>query len=81
MPWDTLPLSVMLYIVAPVIVTAILRRPILASGGQAALRACLARLGRVSFHALMLLFGFQCRQILQQPIVVALLAVPILVQV
>ncbi|WP_183961188.1 ACR3 family arsenite efflux transporter [Chiayiivirga flava] len=84
-PWDTLLLSVLLYIVVPVVIAAIVRRLILARGGAAALARALAALGPVSLAALLLtlvlLFGFQGRQILEQPLVIALLAVPILIQV
>ena len=84
-PWDTLLLSVGLYIVVPVIVAQLVRRAVLASGGQAALDRLLARLGPVSLTALlatlMLLFGFQGEAIVAQPFVIALIAVPILVQV
>jgi ACR3 family arsenite transporter len=84
-PWDTLLLSVILYIVVPVIVAQMIRRQRLASGGQAALNSLLRRLGPVSLVALLttlvLLFGFQGEAILAQPLVIALLAVPILIQV
>ncbi len=84
-PWDTLVLSVVLYIVIPVIVAQIVRRAVLASGGEAALSALLARLQPLSLIALLatlvLLFGFQGEQILRQPTVIALLAIPILIQV
>lgn len=84
-PWDTLALSVGLYIVVPVIVAQFLRRTVLTSGGQAALDRLLARLGPVSLAALLatlvLLFGFQGEAILAQPLVIALIAVPILIQV
>lgn len=84
-PWSTLVLSVVLYIVIPVIVAQLLRRSLLASGGQAALDRLLTTLGPVSLLALLatlvLLFGFQGEQILAQPLVIALLAVPILIQV
>ncbi|MCW1431988.1 ACR3 family arsenite efflux transporter [Novosphingobium sp. JCM 18896] len=84
-PWDTLLLSVGLYIVVPVIVAQLVRRAVLASGGQAALDGLLARLGPVSLTALLatlvLLFGFQGEAIVAQPLVIALIAVPILVQV
>jgi arsenite transporter len=84
-PWDTLLLSVLLYIVVPVIVAQLIRRQRLASGGQAALGSLLRRLGPVSLVALLttlvLLFGFQGEAILAQPLVIALLAVPILIQV
>ncbi|HEY9552899.1 ACR3 family arsenite efflux transporter [Allosphingosinicella sp.] len=84
-PWDTLLLSVLLYIVVPVIVAQLIRRQRLASGGQAALDALLRRLGPASLVALLttlvLLFGFQGEAILAQPLVIALLAAPILIQV
>ncbi len=84
-PWDTLVLSVVLYIVIPVVVAQILRRRVLAIGGQVSLDALLARLGPVSLVALLatlvLLFGFQGEQIIAQPMIIALLAVPILIQV
>jgi ACR3 family arsenite transporter len=84
-PWDTLLLSVVLYIVVPVIVAQVIRSGVLASGGQPALDRLLARLGPVSLVALLatlvLLFGFQGEQIIAQPTVIALLAVPILIQV
>jgi ACR3 family arsenite transporter len=84
-PWDTLLLSVLLYIVVPVIIAMIARRMILSRGGEAALARVLTTLGPVSLASLLLtlvlLFGFQGRQIIEQPIVIALLAVPILIQV
>ena len=84
-PWDTLVLSVVLYIVVPVILAQILRQRVLATGGAAALARLLGRLQPVSLVALLttlvLLFGFQGDQILAQPVVIGLLAVPILIQV
>jgi ACR3 family arsenite transporter len=84
-PWGTLVLSVVLYIVIPVIIAQVARRAILAGGGHSGLEAFLKRLGPVSLVALLttlvLLFGFQGEQILAQPTVIALLAVPILIQV
>ncbi|WP_244624361.1 ACR3 family arsenite efflux transporter [Sphingomonas sp. So64.6b] len=84
-PWNTLLLSVALYIVVPVVVAQLLRRAVLATGGQLALDRLLARLGPVSLIALLatlvLLFGFQGERIVAQPLVIALLAVPILIQV
>jgi ACR3 family arsenite transporter len=84
-PWDTLVLSVGLYIVVPVIVAQVLRKRILGSGGEPALKRLLDRLQPVSLIALLttlvLLFGFQGEQIMTQPLVIALLAVPILIQV
>ncbi|MFA5940378.1 MAG: ACR3 family arsenite efflux transporter [Sinimarinibacterium sp.] len=84
-PWDTLLLSVALYIVVPVIFAQALRRALLARSGEASLAALLRLLQPVSLLALLttlvLLFGFQGQQILDQPLVIALLAVPILIQV
>jgi len=84
-PWDTLVLSVVLYIVIPVIVAQLLRRRLLATGGQAALDGLLKRLGPLSLVALLatlvLLFGFQGGEIIAQPLIIVLLAVPILIQV
>ena len=83
-PWSTLLLSVALYIVAPVILAQIARRLLLARS-EATLAAALKAVGPVSMIALLatlvLLFGFQGEQILRQPLVIALLAVPILIQV
>lgn len=84
-PWNTLLLSVVLYIVVPVILAQILRRRLLAAGGQEALSRVLGRLQPLSLVALLatlvLLFGFQGEQILTQPLIIGLLAVPILIQV
>jgi len=84
-PWDTLLLSVVLYIVLPVIAAQLIRRILLVRGGQAALDRLLGTLGPISLSALLatlvLLFGLQGRQILDQPMIIALLAVPILIQV
>jgi ACR3 family arsenite transporter len=81
-PWDTLILSVVLYIVVPVIVAQLWRRTLLSSGGQPALGRTLRALGPLSLSALLLtlvlLFGLQGEQIIRQPIVIALLAVPII---
>ncbi len=84
-PWDTLVLSVALFIVVPVIAAQLLRRATLGRGGEPALDTLKHRLAPVSVSALLvtivLLFGFQGEQIVAQPLVIALLAVPILVQV
>ena len=83
-PWDTLLTSVLLYIVIPVLLAQWLRRTLLARG-PAAFDAAMARIGPWSVSALLatlvLLFAFQGEAILQQPLVIALLAVPILIQV
>lgn len=84
-PWDTLLLSVVLYIVVPVAVAQLWRRSLLAVGGEPALKRTLAVLQPLSLTALLatlvLLFGFQGERILAQPLVILLLAVPILIQV
>ncbi len=83
-PWDTLLMSVALYIVVPLALAQLWRRQALASG-QPALDRLLSRLQPWSVIALLLmlvlLFGFQGTAILAQPLVIALLAVPILIQV
>ncbi|MCK9285009.1 MAG: ACR3 family arsenite efflux transporter [Rhodocyclaceae bacterium] len=83
-PWDTLFTSVLLYIVIPVILAQLWRRHLL-KGGTAAFEAAMAKIGPWSIAALLatlvLLFAFQGEAILGQPLVIALLAVPILIQV
>ena len=84
-PWDTLLLSVGLYIVVPVVLAQLVRKQVLARGGQLGLQRLLARFQPVALIALLatlvLLFGFQGREIIAQPLVIVLLAVPILIQV
>ena len=85
-PWATLLLSVGLYIVVPAAISQLLRRAILARGdGEASLARLLGTLQPISLVALLatlvLLFGFQGQQIIEQPLVIALLAVPIIIQV
>ncbi|MFJ1311831.1 ACR3 family arsenite efflux transporter [Agrobacterium sp. P15N1-A] len=84
-PWATLVFSVVLYIILPVIAAQILRRSLLASGSSASLDRLLKTLQPLSLVALLatlvLLFGFQGEQIIAQPTIIALLAVPILIQV
>ncbi|WPH16161.1 ACR3 family arsenite efflux transporter [Variovorax paradoxus] len=83
-PWDTLLTSVGLYIVVPVVIAQLLRRHLLKQG-TARFQAVAARLGPWSISALLLtlvlLFAFQGEAIIRQPLVIALLAVPILIQV
>ena len=83
-PWDTLLTSVVLYIVVPVVLGQLWRRALLARG-QAHFDAAMARIAPWSIAALLatlvLLFAFQGEAILRQPLVIALLAVPILIQV
>jgi len=84
-PWSTLVLSVVLYIVVPVIIAQALRNRVLAAGGREALANLLATLQPVSLVSLLatlvLLFGFQGEQIIAQPLIILMLAVPILIQV
>ena len=84
-PWGTLLLSVGLYIVVPVIIAQLIRRKALSSGGKQRLESLLTTLQPLSLIALLsplvLLFGFQGEQIIKQPLIIAMLAVPILIQV
>jgi ACR3 family arsenite transporter len=83
-PWATLLISVGLYIVIPVVLAQVWRKALLAKG-QTAFDAAMHKIGPWSIAALLatlvLLFAFQGEAILQQPLVIALLAVPILIQV
>lgn len=84
-PWETLLISVALFVVVPVVAAHLWRGALMKRGGEAALRKVLAALNPLSLAALLLtlvlLFGFQGEQILEQPLVIALLAVPIIIQV
>ncbi len=83
-PWDTLLVSVGLYIVIPVVLAQLWRKALLARGSDA-FAAAMAKIGPWSIAALLatlvLLFAFQGKAIVAQPLVIALLAVPILIQV
>jgi ACR3 family arsenite transporter len=83
-PWDTLLISVVMYIVVPVLIAQAIRRAAL-KRGEENLARLLERMGPASITALLLtlvlLFAFQGKAILAQPLVIALLAVPILIQV
>jgi arsenite transporter len=83
-PWDTLITSVALYIIIPVILAQLLRKSLF-KRGEASFQVALARIGPWSIGALLatlvLLFAFQGEAILDQPLIIAMLAVPILVQV
>ncbi|WP_089541266.1 hypothetical protein [Escherichia coli] len=82
--WDTLLISVVLYIIVPVILAQLLRRHLLKQG-QAAFERAMQKIGPWSMAALLLtlvlLFAFQGEAIIRQPLVIAMLAVPILIQV
>jgi ACR3 family arsenite transporter len=83
-PWDTLLTSVGLYIVVPVVIAQVWRKALLRKGAKH-FEAVVAKLGPYSISALLLtlvlLFAFQGEAIIDQPLVIALLAVPILIQV
>ncbi|WP_369601221.1 ACR3 family arsenite efflux transporter [Hahella sp. SMD15-11] len=83
-PWDTLLISVGLYIVIPLILAQLWRKHLL-SRGQEAFDAAMAKVGPLSIAALLLtlvlLFAFQGQAIIEQPLVILLLAIPILIQV
>ncbi len=83
-PWATLLTSVVLYIVIPVIIAQIWRKVLLGKG-QASFDAAMAKIGPLSMMALLLtlvlLFAFQGEAIIAQPLIIAMLAVPILIQV
>jgi len=85
-PGETLFLSVVLYIVLPVVAASLWRRNLLRpEDGQARLQRVLDRMHPLSLSALLvtliLLFGFQGKQIIEQPVIILLLAIPILIQV
>lgn len=83
-PWETLILSVVLYIVIPLIAGALTRRALMARGGATAVSAFTARIKPGSVLGLLLtvvlLFGFQGQVIIAQPLLIALIAVPIIIQ-
>ncbi len=83
-PWDTLLLSVVLYVVVPLIAGILTRRSLLSGGGEAAVAAFTGQLKPLSIIGLLttvvLLFGFQGKVILAQPLLIALIAVPLLIQ-
>ena len=83
-PWETLLLSVGLYVIIPLAAGILARRMLLAKGGQGAVDAFMARIKPASVIGLLatvvLLFGFQGGVILANPLIIALIAVPILIQ-
>lgn len=83
-PWETLILSVVLYIVIPLIAGTLTRQALLARGGEVAVSGFTARIKPASILGLLLtvvlLFGFQGQVILSQPLLIALIAVPIIFQ-
>ena len=83
-PWDTLLLSVALYIIIPVVLAQLLRKKLIKKG-QAAFDNTMNRIGSYSIVALLLtlvlLFAFQGEAIVKSPLIIAMLAVPIVLQV
>ena len=83
-PWDTLLLSVLLYIVVPLAAGILTRNRLVAQGGEAAVEAFRDRIKPLTMAALLitvvLLFGFQGEKILANPLVIVLIAVPLLIQ-
>lgn len=83
-PWETLLISVGLYVVVPLIAGLVTRRFVVARGGEVAVDAFKARVKPWSVIGLLatvtLLFGFQGQVILEQPLVIALIATPLLIQ-
>lgn len=83
-PWQTLILSVALYIVVPVIIAQVLRNRILSSRGEAGLQGLLSKLQPLAIFALLatlvVLFALQGQAILAQPMIIVLLSVPIIIQ-
>lgn len=84
-PWDTLMISVMLFIVVPVIISQVLRKILLRNGNEQTFHSAIKTLQPLSLSALLitlvLLFAFQGQQIINQPLIILLLAIPILIQV
>nr|MBC8283163.1 ACR3 family arsenite efflux transporter [Nitrospinota bacterium] len=84
-PWETLFISVVLYILVPVIVAQIWRVSLIKIGGESALQKTIKKVNPFSLNALLftliLLFGFQGNQILKQPLVIVLISIPIIIQV
>ena len=84
-PWNTLIFSVILYIIFPVIIAQLIRHSLLSKNGGQSLNKLLKALQPLSLVALLatlvLLFGFQGEQIIAQPLIIAMLAIPILIQV
>ena len=83
-PWETLILSVALYVVIPLIAGMATRRMMMARGGEAAVTGFMDRIKPASVAGLLatvvLLFGFQGQVIIDRPLIIALIAVPILIQ-
>jgi len=83
-PWDTLLLSVVLYVVLPLIAGFLTRQMLVAKGGEAKVERFVAALKPISVMGLLatvvLLFGFQAETILAKPMAIVLIAIPLLIQ-
>lgn len=83
-PWDTLLLSVALYVVIPLLAGVLTRKRLVAAGGEAAVEAFKAKVKPFSIIGLLLtvvlLFGFQAEQIIAAPLVILLIAIPLVIQ-
>ncbi len=84
-PWNTLLISVVMYIMIPIIISQLIRKLLIGKGGNKALQSALRTIQPVSLSALLitlvLLFAFQGQQIIHHPLIILLLAVPIIIQV
>ncbi len=84
-PWDTLFISVVLFIVVPVIISQLIRKLLIKKSDDSVLQSLLKTIQPISLSALLitlvLLFAFQGEQIINQPIIIGLLAIPIVIQV
>ncbi|NVK00412.1 MAG: ACR3 family arsenite efflux transporter [Oceanospirillaceae bacterium] len=83
-PWETLLLSVVLYVVLPLIAGALTRKGLDSSQDHSRVETLLSRLKPWSVIGLLatvtLLFGFQAKTILNQPLIIGLIAIPLIIQ-
>jgi ACR3 family arsenite transporter len=83
-PWDTLLISVLLYVVVPLVAGVLTRRYLISRGGQVSVDGLSQKLKPVAITGLIttvvLLFGFQAQTILANPIAMVLIAIPLLLQ-
>ncbi|EKF74554.1 arsenical pump membrane protein ACR3 [Alcanivorax hongdengensis A-11-3] len=83
-PWDTLLLSVVLYVVLPLIAGFVTRQALVRGGGEARVASFVHSLKPVSVMGLLatvvVLFGFQAQTILARPMAIVLIAIPLLIQ-
>ncbi|MDF1628503.1 MAG: ACR3 family arsenite efflux transporter [Alcanivoracaceae bacterium] len=83
-PWETLLLSVVLYVLLPLVAGALVRHQVMAKGGDGELQKFIHRVKPGSVIGLLLtvvlLFGFQAGTIIEKPFVILLIAIPLLIQ-